>query len=101
LVFDTKHAVEEQTRFGIIPFCASLDPSADDYVKRIFGARNYRVLGHLRPSAGKTADALHAADQLTRSAKRCGPQKRDQSSGRERMLTMQAVVSIFSVRSPW
>jgi nitric oxide reductase NorD protein len=48
LVFDTKHAVEEQTRFGIIPFCISLDPSADDYVKRIFGARNYLVLDHLR-----------------------------------------------------
>jgi nitric oxide reductase NorD protein len=40
--------VEEQTRFGIIPFCISLDPSADDYVKRIFGARNYLVLDHLR-----------------------------------------------------
>ena len=99
-MFDTKHAVEEQTRFGIIPFCTSLGPSADDYVKRIFGARNYLVLGHLRRLPEKLP-MLYMADQLTRSAKRCGPQKRDQSSGRERMLTMQAVVSIFSVRSPW
>jgi nitric oxide reductase NorD protein len=48
LAFDTKHAMEEQTHFGIIQFCTSLDPSADDYVKRIFSARNYLVLGHLR-----------------------------------------------------
>jgi nitric oxide reductase NorD protein len=48
LVMDAKHAVEEQTRFGIATFCISLDPSADEYVKRIFGARNYLVLDHLR-----------------------------------------------------
>jgi nitric oxide reductase NorD protein len=48
LVFDAKHAVEEQTRFGIATFCISLDPGADEYVKRIFGARNYLVLDHLK-----------------------------------------------------
>jgi nitric oxide reductase activation protein len=48
LVFDAKRAVEEQTRYGVATFCISLDPSADDYVKRIFGARNYLVLDHLR-----------------------------------------------------
>jgi hypothetical protein len=48
LVMDAKHAVEEQTRFGIATFCISLDASADEYVKRIFGARNYLVLDHLR-----------------------------------------------------
>jgi nitric oxide reductase NorD protein len=48
LVFDAKHAVEEQTRFGIATFCMSLDAGSDEYVTRIFGARNYLVLDHLR-----------------------------------------------------
>jgi len=48
LVFDAKHAVEEQTRFGIGTYCISLDSRADEYVRRIFGARNYLVLDHLR-----------------------------------------------------
>jgi hypothetical protein len=48
LVFDTKHAVEEQTRFGIATYCISLDSRADEYVQRIFGLRNYLVLDHLR-----------------------------------------------------
>lgn len=48
LVFDAKHAVEEQTRFGISTFCMSLDAGSDEYVTRIFGARNYLVLDHLR-----------------------------------------------------
>jgi nitric oxide reductase NorD protein len=48
LVFDAKHAVEEQTRFGIATFCISLDSGADEYVARIFGTRNYLVLDHLR-----------------------------------------------------
>ncbi|MEO8630259.1 MAG: VWA domain-containing protein [Betaproteobacteria bacterium] len=48
LVFDAKHAVEEQTRHGIATFCISLDSAADEYVTRIFGVRNYLVLDHLR-----------------------------------------------------
>ena len=44
LMFDAKHAVDEQTRYGIATFCLSLDPKADDYVTRIFGKRNYFVL---------------------------------------------------------
>ncbi|PWT73307.1 MAG: VWA domain-containing protein [Proteobacteria bacterium] len=48
LLFDTKHAVEEQTRYGVATFCISLDPGADQYVARIFGKRNYLVLDHLR-----------------------------------------------------
>jgi nitric oxide reductase NorD protein len=48
LVFDAKHAVEEQARYGVATFCISLDPAADQYVSRIFGARNYLVLDHLR-----------------------------------------------------
>ena len=48
LVFDAKHAVEEQTHQGVATFCISLDPGADEYVARIFGSRNYLVLDHLR-----------------------------------------------------
>jgi len=48
LVFDAKHAVEEQTHHGVATFCISLDPGADEYVARIFGSRNYLVLDHLR-----------------------------------------------------
>ncbi|MCC7548442.1 MAG: VWA domain-containing protein [Burkholderiales bacterium] len=48
LIFDTKRAVEDQRRHGIATFCLSLDPAADEYVTRIFGARNFMVLDHLR-----------------------------------------------------
>jgi len=48
LIFDTKRAVEDQRRYGIATFCLSLDPAADEYVTRIFGARNFMVLDHLR-----------------------------------------------------
>ena len=47
LRFDTKKAVEELARKGIRTFCLSLDPYADEYVSRIFGARNYLVLDHV------------------------------------------------------
>ena len=47
LMFDAKHAVDEQTRAGIITYCLSLDPKADDYVTRIFGQRNYFVLDRI------------------------------------------------------
>jgi len=48
LVLDTKRAVEDQRRYGIATYCISLDPAADEYVVRIFGARNYMVLDQLR-----------------------------------------------------
>jgi hypothetical protein len=48
LVFDSKRAVEDLRRYGVTTFCLSLDRTADDYVTRIFGARNYLVLDHLR-----------------------------------------------------
>jgi nitric oxide reductase NorD protein len=48
LVFDTKRAVEDQRPHGISTFCLSLDPAADQYVTRIFGARNYMVLDQLK-----------------------------------------------------
>lgn len=47
LRFDTKRAVEELTRDGIITYALSLDPHADQYVARIFGARNFTVLDHV------------------------------------------------------
>ena len=41
---DTKKAVEEAGRSGVLTYCMSLDPRADQYVSRIFGARNYLVV---------------------------------------------------------
>lgn len=41
---DTRRAVEEAQRQGVTPFCLTLDPGADAYVQRIFGARNALVL---------------------------------------------------------
>ncbi|MHB9100055.1 MAG: VWA domain-containing protein [Sulfuricella sp.] len=47
LRFDTKKAVEEMARSGVTTFCMSLDPRADQYVSRIFGAKNYMVVDHV------------------------------------------------------
>jgi len=44
---DTKKAVEEAGRAGVVTYCMSLDPRADQYVSRIFGARNYMVVDHV------------------------------------------------------
>jgi hypothetical protein len=44
LRYDTKKAVEEAGRSGIVTYCMSLDPRADQYVSRIFGAKNYMVV---------------------------------------------------------
>jgi len=41
---DTKRAVEELARDGITVYALSLDPHADQYVARIFGAKNFTVL---------------------------------------------------------
>ena len=48
LLADTKKSVEGAGRSGINTFCISLDPRADRYVSRIFGARNYMVVDHIR-----------------------------------------------------
>ena len=48
LRFDAKKAAEELTRNGIATYCLSLDPSADQYVSRIFGAKNYMVVDHVQ-----------------------------------------------------
>jgi hypothetical protein len=44
---DTKKAVEELYSTGVITYCLTLDPNADDYVKRIFGANNYTIVDHV------------------------------------------------------
>jgi nitric oxide reductase NorD protein len=41
---DAKRAVEEVARSGIATYALSLDPHADQYVSRIFGASNFTVL---------------------------------------------------------
>ncbi|MDA8225835.1 MAG: nitric oxide reductase activation protein NorD [Betaproteobacteria bacterium] len=45
---DAKKAVEALGRDGISTYCLSLDPRADQYVSRIFGARNYMVVDHIQ-----------------------------------------------------
>ncbi|MDE2131815.1 MAG: nitric oxide reductase activation protein NorD [Betaproteobacteria bacterium] len=44
LRYDARKAVEEAGRHGIATYCMTLDPRADQYVSRIFGARRYQVL---------------------------------------------------------
>ncbi|RDH84794.1 MAG: VWA domain-containing protein [endosymbiont of Galathealinum brachiosum] len=44
---DTKKAVEELYGTGVLTYCLTLDPNADDYVKRIFGANNYTVIDNV------------------------------------------------------
>jgi len=44
---DTKKAVEELYSHGVLSYCLTLDPNADDYVKRIFGANNYTVVDNV------------------------------------------------------
>jgi nitric oxide reductase activation protein len=41
---DTRKAVEELHSQGVMSYCLTLDPNADSYVKRIFGANNYTVV---------------------------------------------------------
>jgi nitric oxide reductase NorD protein len=40
---DARKAVEELRAQGVQPFCLTLDPRADPYVERIFGATGYAV----------------------------------------------------------
>jgi len=44
---DAKKAVEELYSQGVQTYCLTLDPHADDYVKRIFGQNNYTVIDHV------------------------------------------------------
>ena len=45
---DTKKAVEDVAKLGIVTYCMSLDPRADQYVSRIFGQTNYMVVDHVQ-----------------------------------------------------
>ncbi|OIQ89898.1 von Willebrand factor type A domain protein [mine drainage metagenome] len=45
---DTKKAVEDVAKDGVITYCMSLDPRADQYVARIFGQKNYMVVDHVQ-----------------------------------------------------
>jgi nitric oxide reductase activation protein len=47
LIDDARCAVREAKRKGVVVFCVSLDPSADKYVRHIFGSKNYRVLDQI------------------------------------------------------
>ena len=44
---DTKKAVEELYSKGVLSYCLTLNASADDYVKRIFGANNYAIIDNV------------------------------------------------------
>ena len=44
---DTRHAVEELAANGIHSYCLTLDPNADNYVARIFGANNYSIVDNI------------------------------------------------------
>lgn len=44
---DTKKAVEELYASGVLSYCLTLDPHADDYVKRIFGQNNYTIIDNV------------------------------------------------------
>jgi nitric oxide reductase activation protein len=44
---DARKAVEELACAGIGTFCISLDPEADEYVARIFGANRYAVVDRI------------------------------------------------------
>lgn len=45
---DTRKAVEELYGRGVLSYCLTLDPNADHYVKRIFGANNYTIIDHVQ-----------------------------------------------------
>jgi Mg-chelatase subunit ChlD len=45
---DAKKSVEDARRNGIQTYCISLDREADRYVSRIFGAKNYQVVDHVK-----------------------------------------------------
>jgi nitric oxide reductase NorD protein len=48
LRMDAKKAVEELRSHGIITFCISLDPNADEYVSRIFGKNRFMVIYNIQ-----------------------------------------------------
>lgn len=47
LRLDTKKAAEELHTRGILSYCLTLDPNADQYVQRIFGPSHYTIIDHV------------------------------------------------------
>ncbi len=47
LRWDAKKAAEELQRNGILSYCLTLDPEADRYVSRIFGANHYTIIDNV------------------------------------------------------
>ena len=39
--------MEELYSKGVLSYCLTLDPNADDYVERIFGANNYTIIDNV------------------------------------------------------
>ena len=62
LRYDLKHAVIEAQQYGIHTYCIGLDPKADEYISRIFGAKNYMVVDHVKSLPEKM---LHIYAALT------------------------------------
>ncbi|RMG34471.1 MAG: nitric oxide reductase activation protein NorD [Gammaproteobacteria bacterium] len=48
LRMDAKKAAEELHRNGVLSYCLTLDPEADRYVSRIFGANNYTIIDNVK-----------------------------------------------------
>ena len=48
LRMNTKKAVEEVARDGVMSYCMSPDPRTDNYVSRIFGQNNFMVVDHVQ-----------------------------------------------------
>lgn len=47
LRMDTQKAAQELRRHGVYSYCLTLDPQADRYVERIFGANNYTIVDNV------------------------------------------------------
>lgn len=45
---DAKKAAEELRTRGVLSYCLTLDPQADRYVERIFGANHYTIVDHVQ-----------------------------------------------------
>jgi len=62
LRYDLKHAISEARQSGIHTYGIVLDPKADEYVSRTFGAKNYMVVDHVKSLPEKM---LHIYAALT------------------------------------
>jgi nitric oxide reductase NorD protein len=48
LRYDLKHAISEAKQSGIHTYGIVLDPKADEYASRTFGAKNYMIVDHVK-----------------------------------------------------